>query len=220
MPADPNNFSTVFVVRGFAAFEGEVTQTIATLEAMGHPERAKVVKSAYRRYVMRLEDISEEVAAVARTEIVEAERASRIRDDTMGEGGARLEDHIGFSEPYYVVPGTVLVNDEQELEDNGVEWWWTQEWGYSGHVGREIHGFFHDPGFARASWPNPTQSGDHPLFTATGENTGGTGTIERPLTARGFTQEGAHHAEAEWHALIHQARRDFMGELARAAALP
>lgn len=218
MPTNVDDYSTIFPMVGFAAFEAEVMQTIATLEAFGHPTRAAAVRTAYDEYLADLEIVAQRIAQVAHTEIVQAERSSRVRDDTGGGGGPRMEDHLGFSRAIPELPGSVAVNQLSELEDNGVEWWWTNEFGYSGHVGREIHGWFFDAGFGSRSRPDPGQSGDHPLFMPS--RSGGKGTIQNPIPERGFTREGARIAEQEWHREVRAARSRFMAKLAAAQARP
>lgn len=218
MPTNVDDYSTLFVMSGFAAFEAEVMQTIRTLQAFGHPTRATAVRLAYDEYLVDLEAVAQRIAGVAHTEIVQAERASRVRADTGGAGGPRMEDHLGYSDAITELPGSVAVNRLSELDDNGVSWWWTNEFGYSGHIGREIHGWFYDSGFGSRSRPDPGQSGDHPLFVPA--KSGGKGTIQNPIPERGFTREGARIAEREWHREVHAARRRFMTKVAAAQARP
>lgn len=218
MATNVDDYSTIFPMRGFAAFEAEVNQTIVTLEAFGHPARASAVRIAYQEYVAELEIVAQNIAAVAHREIVHAERASRVRPDTAGGGGPRLEDHIGFSDAIPELPGSVAVNQLSELDNNGVEWWWTNEFGYSGHIGREIHGWFFDAGFTSRTRPDPNLSGTHPLFEPS--RSGGKGTIHNPIPERGFTREGARVAEIEWHREVRKARARFMTRVAAAQARP
>jgi hypothetical protein len=218
MATNVDDYSTLLVMQGFAAFEAEVNATIAALEAFGTPQRAAAVRVAYTEYLVELEAIAQRIAQLAHTEIVHAERASRVRPDTGGGGGPRMEDHLGFSDAIPELPGSVAINQLSELDDNGVEWWWTSEWGYSGHVGREIHGWFFDSGFTSRSRPDPGQAGVHPLFMPS--RSGGKGTIQEPIPERGFTRQGARVAEVEWHREVRGARQRFMAKVNAAQARP
>lgn len=233
-------YSVILVKRGTVAIAEEVVRIEALLEATGHRARAVLLRSAYVDYVDQLQVIAREIAQLAHRSIVESEKHTRVRPDThdpSAEGGnERLETWLGYSDPIPDLPGSVAVNDMRKL-DKHVPWWWTNETGYSGHVGRVVHGFFYDAGFTGASRPDPGQFREHPLFRAEGPQRAsgfrkdaklpprGTakGTrpgmlIKNPIPERRFVQKGARTAEREWHARVQRARASFIARVDSIAA--
>ena len=102
--------------------------------------------------------------------------------------------------------GEVGIADVDELDKvvnpltpSAGPYWETQEYGYSGHVGRKIHGLFFGPGLSGGGEvPNPSYKGGggpHPIFVA---GPGGGGTIDEPIQPRRFIQKGAKAGEADW----------------------
>jgi hypothetical protein len=165
------------------------------------------------------------VAAAGEKAVKEAEVASRKRPDTQGGGGPRLGDFLGISAPLTSVPGSVGVNFMPALDAN-VSWWWTQEQGYSGHVGREIRGFFFDAGFTSPSRPDPAQFRVHPLFASRSDQladfgaglgkrggVGGKGTIKNPIEPRRFVEHGGQQVLGMWHRMIQAAESRFVAEI-------
>lgn len=229
---DVDDYSVLLTTRGLAGLEAEVYKTALLMEADGTPGQATILKHAYERLLRDLDDIALEISAKAKQYIVEAERRSRFRPSPTGGGQPLLEDYLGESAPLPTVNGSVGINDEKLLYDN-VSWWWTQEVGYAGHVGRQVTGFFFDAGYSNASSPDPSQSRQHPLFMAGSDQrsayasagfTGGAGkrggsgrrmTIRNPILARHFVLDGSARAEAEWHGRVRRARVRFNKEIDR-----
>lgn len=211
MAGAAQDYSMVLATVGLADLESEAIHLSQTLDADGAVAQASLVRQAFLKLVRELQDIAVRIARQAQQDIRDAEVNSRVRGDTGGGGGARLGDYIGESDPLPGVEGSVGINNEQALSQSPVYWWWTNEEGYSGFIGRTIRGTF-QPGSAS---PSPGQFRQHPLFQPGG---GGKGVIRNPIPARGFVGTGAHKAEAEWHGLIRGAKGRFVAEVTRAVA--
>jgi hypothetical protein len=169
------------------------------------------------------------MAALAEVNIKEAEIDTRVRPETNGDGGPRLNDYVGESHPLPGVPGSVGMNFEPTLDAN-VSWWWTNEFGYSGHIGRVVHGFFYDSGFTGRSRPDPGRFREHPLFRAEGPQSGAIldqkesprkmakGTrpgmlIRNPIPNREFVRKGGAKTEAVWHTKVKAAESRFVASI-------
>lgn len=221
MAQNPADYSVILTTVGLADLERSAIALSRSLEADGARAQASLIRQAYIALLRDLEAIGRDTAAKATTYIRDAERDSRVRPDTGGDGGPRLGDYVGESHALTAVEGSVGINFEPALYAN-VPWWWTNEEGYSGHIGREINGYFYDIGFTGATRPDPDMSGQHPLF-APGKSgdgprggKGGRGTIKEPIPDRRFVREGAEQAKAEWHARVQRARRNFIDARRRA----
>jgi hypothetical protein len=220
MARDPDDYSAILHVYGLVDMEVSTFRLADTLVADGTPAQASLVRQAYFQLLEELKIIAADTAHEAREEILDAENASRVRDDTYGTGGERLEDWIGESHPLTQVEGAVGINYEPDLYAH-VPWWWTNEEGYSGHVGRELHGYYYDAGWVGATRPGETTG--QALFGPTGPK-GPPMTIQNPIPERRFVQRGAEIAEQRWHRQIDSARRRFFvkvdAAVAAAAAVP
>lgn len=235
----PADYSVILATVGYADMTESFLRAYDFLTADGYPNLAAALRRAFVRFTEDLRRIARDVAKLAHVEVVKAEQHSRVRPDTNGDGGRRLEDFLGESAPLDAVPGSVGINYEPLLYDK-VPWWWTNEEGYSGHVGRTVHGLFYDAGFTGASRPDPGASREHPLFRAEGPqrdtNDFGPGherqapsksakgvrpgmRIENPIPERRFVREGAAAAEAAWHSQIATARARFDREADRILGL-
>jgi hypothetical protein len=218
--ASPEDYSGLLFFEGHAKFYAEVHETIDVLRADGAGAQATLLQRAYDEYIATLEKISVAIAAKAEAYIVEEERSSRVRPDTEGGGGPRLEEFIGKSDPLPSVPGSVGVNNEEALRHSPVYWWWTNEEGYAGFVGEERQGFFFGPGGGGQGFiPSSHMAGQHPIFKPYGGKAP-TMIIEQEIPERRFVEHGYEKAEAEWHADVSKARATFMAELTRIMALP
>lgn len=234
--SDVTAYSAVLATKGLADLEAETIKTVEFLRADGTPAQAQVVAHAYERLLTRLKEIARETAVHAEAYIREEELASRVRPNPTNSGEASLQDDLGQSRPLDAVEGSVGINYEPVLYDT-VPWWWTQEEGYSGHIGRVVHGFFYSAGFTGASAPSQAEFREHPLFRAEGpqrdSNSYGPDhdlqsprkglkgerpgmRIERPIPARRFVQKGAQRVENEWHAKVRRAKTDFITEVEKA----
>lgn len=237
----PDEYSAVLFTRGLADMEAEVYKTIEFLIADGTPTQAAVLRQAYERLLSDLRKLAREVAVKAEQWIKEAELKSRLRPrgaiGSPNHDVETIQDHLGQSHPLPGVEGAVGINAEPPLYDN-VSWWWTQEEGYSGHVGREVKGYFFDAGYSNPAAPDPSRFREHPLFMAGSKSAGlyadlgfsggggprgGKGrkmTIQNPIPPRHFVRDGVQRAEAEWHRQHATARRRFDRELARIFKAP
>lgn len=202
--ADP--YSQYFVTLNLSRLETEAVELALVLEADGAIAQASQVRRAFIRLLEELKAIAVKIARVAEQRILHAEATSRVRPDTGGAGGIRLSTNLGISHPLPEVEGSVGINYEPDL----VDWWWTNEEGYDGHIGREIQGLFY-PG---AVGPHATEFRVHPLFTPS--KGGPKGVIRNPIPARHFVEHGAAEAEAQWHLEVRAAKARFLGECDRA----
>jgi hypothetical protein len=174
------------------------------------PEHASRVRRAIIDHRDELNVIAREIATKARQEIQDAEASSRVRPDTGGRGGPRLGDFIGVSHPIPRSLGSVGINDEDELDRNGVEWWKTNEYGYGGHIGRQFIGAF------EGTRPDPNRSREHALLRV-GKGPGtGKGTIKEPIPERRFVLSGGQRAEAEWHRRVRASRQRMVSRVEQA----
>lgn len=227
---DPDAYSAVLGVLDLPELRDAVYRMSELLDLDGQLALASRARQVFIAFVRELELIAKETAVLAREAILEEEIQSRVRPDTGGGGGARLEDHLGFSVPLQSLPGSVGVNYEPELYEH-VSWWWTNEEGYSGHVGRVVHGFFYDAGWTGGSRPDTSRFREHPLFRAVGpqgdqgerltdeqsasdyeapEGARGPGMlIQNPIPARRFVERGYAKASAQWHTRVDAARAKF-----------
>lgn len=197
------DYSYVFATVGLGKLQDEAVALAAVLDADGAPAQASRVRQAFLRLVSDLERIAQETAADAEKKIKAQEITSRVRPDTQGGGGPRLNDYVGVSHALPGVEGSVGVNHEPTL-DQGVPWWITNEIGSSARIGDEIRGFF-QPGWRR---PNPAEFREHPLFTPRAK--GPKGTIENPIPDRRFVRDGGKAAEVLWHTKIRRAKQQFL----------
>lgn len=227
----------VFTTSRFVGVTESFVQTYEMLEAGGYPDIAALLYKEFQRFRDELKVIAGRIAVVASEEIKRAELESRVRPKPTGDHES-LQDYLGESAPLNAVPGSVGINFEPVLEEN-VSWWWTQEEGYSGHVGRTVHGFFYDAGYVGASRPDISASREHPLFRAEGpqrdSNPFGTGHekqspsasakgvrpgmhILNPIMPRRFVLKGGQAAEAKWHADVKAAEAKFVSATERLIA--
>jgi hypothetical protein len=217
---DPADYSGLYIMRGHAAFYSKVMAAVDLLRADGAQAQAKLLLLAFEDYWAMLGKIAVDIAAKARIAIVQAEQDTRVRPDSAGGGGDRLEDYIGHSEPLPQLPGSVGVNDEQMLRDSPVHWWWTNEEGYSGFVGEERQGYFFGPGGGGSGFiPSSHMAGQHPVFKPYGGRAP-TMVIENAIPARRFVERGYDEVMAEWHAEVDRARASFIAEMERILRMP
>lgn len=213
-----DDYSVIFPTVGLTELKADAIALSARLDADGEKAMAFAVRRNLLELLEKLKSIAARTAVDAQSEIKDAELSSRVRPVPTGDD-VSLQDFLGRSNPLPEVEGSVGVNDEALLDAN-VSWWWTQEEGYAGHVGREVKGYFYAQGYTAASAPNPSEFRQHPLFAAGssrgGGPRGGKGrrmTIQRPIDERRFVRDGAKAAEAHWHAAIAQARTEYSARL-------
>lgn len=206
MAGSAADYSMVLATRGFAGLVRQAIQLDEILVADGTPAQAQLIRKALSTLERELNEIAARVSTLAHEEIVGHEVSSRVRPQATGE----LEDRIGQSHPLPAVPGAVGINDETELQT--VSWWWTNEEGYSGHLGRTFIGAF------EGTRPDPARFREHALLRV-GKGPGtGKGTIKNPIPERRFVRDGARVAEVEWHREVQAAKRRFMQQVQFAVA--
>ena len=231
------SFSMVFAASGFPKLAEDFVRTYDMLEAGGYGDIAALLYLEFNRFRDDLKAVAKRIAVIATEEIKQAELDSRVRPHPTGDT-EELQNYLGESTPLEAVPGSVGVNFEPVLEKN-VSWWWTQEEGYSGHVGRTVHGFFYDAGYVSASRPDPGAFREHPLFRAEGPqrdtNAFGPGHefqspsksgkgvrpgmhIQNPIQPRQFVLRGGRAAEAKWHTEVRAAEAKFVAATERLIA--
>jgi hypothetical protein len=227
MAGAPEDYSGLFFKRGHAAFYVKVMAAVDFLRADGAPAQAKLLETAFEGYWAELRSIATQIAGKVEETIVRVEHDSRVRPDTEGGGGPRLEDFIGKSDPLPGIPGSVGVNDEEFLRHSPVSWWWTNEEGYAGFVGEFLQGYFFDaPGGGTGYIPSSHMVGQHPVVRgrmlndpaeATGNNVG---EITNPIPARHFVEKAYAEVYRVWHDAMEAAKADFIAEMERILALP
>lgn len=198
----------------------EISRAEPHLRAVGRPEAANLLLNAYGQLRDDLQQLGAQAAVAGTLTLRQMERMTRKRPDTGGGGGSRLEDALYVREVNAggLFPGSIGIADLDVL-DARVEWWWTQEIGYSGHVGRRIYGTFY--GGAGAGPPDPGQFRQHPLFQPehpvfradTASGLAGFGVIERPIEARRFIEASVKVIDRDWREKFETIRGRFESRL-------
>lgn len=196
-----DDFSYLLYVRELPDVEVLAAKLSSMLEADGVPEAAVAVRASYFKAIRELESFAKTYAADVTAELRAEEIATRVRPDTGGDGGTRLGDSLE-AEPIPSLPGTVGFANETKLYGE-VPWWWTNEEGYGGNVGHEVHGHFYGSGYTDVSDPGAAASRTHPLFVAEG---GPVMTIGKPIPARRFIERTIEKMAPAWHARVAEVR--------------
>lgn len=139
------------------------------------------------------------------------EEESRVRPDSLGGGGPRLEDYLQV-DPLPVIPGSIGIADETLL-DAHVPWWVTNEVGSSANVGRVLFGAFLNAGGGGETPPSSGERRQHPLFDAGASENAGSGVIKNPIPARYFVRDAVAEIQAEWHAGFSALVKDYIAEV-------
>lgn len=183
------------------------------LRREGHGLAADKLLRAYVRFEAELQKMAVNVSVLATNIVKESERKTRVRPDTGGHGGPRLEDHL-YAEPFEptALPGSVGVANETDL-DKSVPWWSTNEEGGSGRVGGKLFGTFFGGG--SDSPPSGGEFRQHALFEPGKGPNAGSGIIKRPIPARRFILKAIPEIDRVWHAEFNQIKARFDGELAQ-----
>lgn len=190
----------------------DVSALVVELDARGRTAASTRIARAWGEHMREMEALSLFVALEGTRILREKERGSRVRPDTLGQGGPRLEDSLRCgplpSPPF----GSVGVADESLLNQD-VPWWETNEEGSTANVGRVLTGFF-EPGEAR---PSSVESRQHPLFQPTRE--GGRGIIKNPIPARRFIEHSIPEVELLWRDGFRTSKARFNAAMSAAMAV-
>lgn len=216
MAGEFDKYVDVFRVVGFADLVDSVMMVIDTLRVTGRAQAAKLLEESLFRFETELQSISVTFAARATEIAIQEEESTRVRPDT-GEPDIKRMTHYFQSDPLPGLPGWVGFIDQDRLEHSPAHWWWTQEKGYSGHVDRELHGWFFDSGWTGPSRPDPNEFQQHPLFGPTGEK-GPPMTIHNPIHGRHFLESALTQIAPEWEAAVMLAYRTLEVDLAAVEA--
>lgn len=215
MSQNPSDYTWVLTMSGFPELARAAIVLHDKLIADGRPEAASRVRQAVARLRQDLIDVASKTAVLAHQAIQSHELQSRVRPDTNGNGGPRLGDFVGQSVAFQGVPGSVLINDEKTMQDNGVGWWWTNEEGYRGHIGRRFIGSF------EGTRPDPSRFREHAVLDMRkGARNRAKGTIKKPIPARHFVRDGMQAARSTWHADVQAAQGRYVSAIRSAAATP
>lgn len=191
-------FSYFEFVRNWPELVIAMNQLEIRLRTEGHAVAADRLLKALGNAFRELEVMANEVATKATEMLRASERKTRVRPDTHGAGGPRLEDSL-VAEPVeqQIAPGSVGVADE-ELLDNHVPWWITNEEGSSALIGHRLFGTFTGAGADAA--PNADMGANrvHPLFSPGGGPDSGVGFIKNPIPARRFILKAIPGINALW----------------------
>jgi hypothetical protein len=186
------------------------------LRTTGRPDAADMLLMAYGRLRDDLQELARRMAIAGTEELRKMERATRVRPDTMGQGGPRLEDSL-FAEVLPIqdiMPGSIGIANEDVL-DGSVPWWITNEIGSTARVGGVLYGFFYDGDVAP---PDSSEFRVHPLFQPGYSPVSGTGIIKNPIPARKFIEKAVAIIDREWHIGYAGATVRFENALARITA--
>ena len=186
----------------------------ARLRANDRPEAANLVLVAYGEFRDRMLLLGESMAKLGTVMLRTEEKDSRVRPDTQGQGGKRLENYL-VVQPLAptLLPGAIGINNE-ELLDNNVPWWVTNELGSSTQIGRKIFGLFYNPGEQGGEPPDSTFDRQHALFTpAPPESGAGGAVLQHGIPARHFVERAGPKIEKEWLAGAMAIKAEFMAKL-------
>lgn len=213
----PPPYVRTLPVRGLANLERSGIKLYDELTKDKSPAQAVRVRQAILSLERELQGIGHRMAREGTKIMRDTLEARRSRPSTRGlhPGEAHLGDSIA-SEAVTAVPGAVGLGVLSELNDK-TPWWWTQEKGYAGHVGRMVYGYFFDGAGGRHA-PSQGERGQHPIFTAS--KPGQRMRIQEPILAKWFLRDGSAKAEALWHTLVQGARTQFTREVVAATAAP
>jgi hypothetical protein len=173
-------------------------------------ERRKVLL-AYDQFNRDLETLAQRTAQQVDLEIQRQLARTAKRPDTRTK--PHIRDHI-VSRPSRLagIPtGWVGTADIDELDKvvNPLSpgygpYWRTQEEGYTGHVGRRIHGLFFGAGMSGGGEPPRAVyrggGGPHPIFVAS--PIGGPGVIQESIAPRRFIANGNKIVGVKWLAQL------------------
>lgn len=191
---------------------GDLLEARARFLAAGARTQAAEVARVFAATQAEFTQIERDITAMATQRIKDKIRQSAKRPHAGGVTG-EMSSHV-ISQPIASYPsiagvGVALYSElDKTVNPNSASrepYWRTQEYGYSGHVGRVLHGLYFGAGFGGGGVPaNPAEFRQHPLFRPGGKGTPPM-TIRKPIEARFFLRDGAAEAEAAWRLRIRAA---------------
>lgn len=206
-----DDYASYCVVSKFPELQVAADRLETKLRGEGRVAAADGVIRAYIKLRDGLIVLSDRMAIRGTDILKQKERDSRVRPDTLGGGGPRLEDYLEC-DPIYAVPGSLGVANETTLNAS-VPWWVTNEVGSSANVGRILYGAFFGPGQEEAR-PASAERGEHPLFEARGRGEfRGSGVIEHPIPARYFVRDAVFEIDSEWKAGFDALVADYIADI-------
>lgn len=205
----PAGYYQVFFIRRdhVQRLFGDLLEARARFLAAGARVQAAETAQVFAATQAEFIRIERDIAAMATQRIRDKIRQTAKRPSG-GESGDMASHVISAPIPSYPSIAGVGVASFAELDktvnpnrSSQEPYWRTQEYGYAGAVGRELHGLYYNAGFAGRGVPaNPGEFRVHPLFRAAAK--GPSMKIRRPITARWFLRDGAAEAEAAWRLRI------------------
>ena len=209
-----DDYATFFFVTELREMLAKVQSLRATYRAAENYPAAEIVQAAWDKHLAGLTVLALDIAAIGTEMVREKERHTRVRPDSLGEGGPRLGDHLFVeSLSHEGLPGSVGVVNETIL-DREVPWWSTNEQGSTGRLGGVVWGVFQTPGIA---YPNPLEDRQHAVFKP--DIAGGKMKIENPIPARRFIEQTIPEIMAIWKAQFLAMEADLIAEAAVAATV-
>lgn len=206
-----DDYASYCVVSKFPELQIAADQLETELRAEGRLAAADKVLLAYVALRDGLLTLSDRMAIRGSEILKRDEEQSRVRPDTLGGGGPRLEEYLRC-DPLPIVPGTLGIANETLLNAH-VPWWVTNEIGNSSNIGRVLFGAFFGAG-QEETRPEGAERGVHPLFEARGSGEfRGSGVIQHPIPARYFVRQAVHEIEAEWRAGFQALVADYIAEV-------
>lgn len=204
------DYASYAVVGKLPELQAAANETEVRLRAEGDDIGADKILRAYAKLRDGLILLSEQMAVKGSEILRRHEHDSRVRPDTLGGGGPRLEDYLEV-DPLLVIPGSIGIANESLLDDN-VPWWVTNEVGNSANVGRILFGAFFGQG--GESRPSASESRVHPLFEPRGAGEfGGSGVIQHAIPARYFVRDSVAEIQAEWRVRFEQLVAAYVAEV-------
>lgn len=216
MPPNVDDYTGVIVPRGFASLVREAINLENILTRDGAVNQAQQIRVALSKFEEELRLLAEDTAVRAHETIVEDEYLTRVRRadhaiDSNVWPHKGLADHIGFSDPLDI-PGSVGINDERHLDDEGMGWWRVNEFGWTGEY--EIRGWFFSPS-GGPSRPSGGRFRQDPTFGAAAN---GFSAIVTSQPARGFVESGFNQTFKDWRREHEVIKREFIGRIRKAMA--
>lgn len=206
----PAGYYQVFFIRRdhVQRLFGDLLEARARFLAAGARVQAAETAQVFAATQAEFTRIERDIAAMATQSIRNKIRQSAKRPSG-GESGEMASHVLSAPIPSYPSIAGVGVASFAELDktvnpnrSSQEPYWRTQEYGYAGAVGRELHGLYYNAGFAGRGVPaNPAEFRVHPLFRAEGPKLPKM-VIRRPIQARYFLRDGAAEAEAAWRLRI------------------